>query len=278
MKENQNITGLLGCGWLGFPLATCLISKGYNVRASTTSPGKLGLMKQAGIDPYLVQFSFSETSPGLDRILDSDLLIISVPPGRRNQDGFEIYGKMISELCERIPRSRVRRVILISSTSVYPHSNGIVNEYSDIFPETASGKLMAGSEALLRAILPDMVILRLAGLVGPGRMPGKFFAGKTGIPGGLAPVNLIHGNDAVRLICSLIEDENARGVFNGCAPSHPGREEFYTLASQAERLPLPEFIPEKTAWKIVSSVRLAEELHFEFEVPSLMDWLKDQHA
>ncbi len=276
MEKNKKVISLLGCGWLGFPLAIDLISQGYILKASTTSSEKLELMKQSKIDPYLVQFSLSETPKDIDVMLDANVIVISVPPGRRDPDGPKIYKKMISELCERIPRSKIGQVILISSTSVYPEHNQVVDEFSDLSPTTESGILMAESEKMLKAVLPNIVILRLAGLIGPGRMPGKFFADKKGISGGLAPINLIHRKDAIRIIRRLIESENAYGVFNGCAPSHPSREEFYGLASQIEKLVPPQFISEMHAWKIVSSARLEEELNFKFEISSLMDWLRNQ--
>ena len=34
MKENK--IGVLGCGWLGFPLAKDLIKQGFKVKGSTT--------------------------------------------------------------------------------------------------------------------------------------------------------------------------------------------------------------------------------------------------
>jgi len=43
-------------------------------------------------------------------------------------------------------------------------------------------------------------VIRLAGLIGPGRNPARFFAGKTNIPNGNAPVNLIHLDDCIGFI------------------------------------------------------------------------------
>ncbi len=130
---------------------------------------------------------------------------------------------------------------------------------------------MADTELLFANQNVNMVSLRLAGLIGPGRMPGKFFAGKTQVPNGHAPVNLIHLNDAIGVIHRLVEDENASGVFNGCAPVHPTKKEFYSLAAQLEGLEKPGFLPEKTSWKVISSARL---LDYQFEYPSPMAWLR----
>ena len=45
---------LLGCGWLGIPLASSLVKKGFAVKGSTTSSDKLEILKSEGVIPYLI--------------------------------------------------------------------------------------------------------------------------------------------------------------------------------------------------------------------------------
>lgn len=276
--NEKSVISLLGCGWLGFPLAINLLSEGYRVKASTTTREKLKALDIAGIDPYLVQFSSSAPAPDLKKLLDAKTLIINIPPGRNNPDGLGNYRQMVRSVCGAIPDSDISRIILISSTSVYSDSNTTMTEKSDIAPDTDSGRLMAETEAVFANLPVKVIILRLAGLIGPQRMPGRFFAGKTEIPNGWAPVNLIHRNDVVRMIQQLIENKNASGIYNGCAPSHPSRSEFYTLAAEIENMEPPHFIPEKKHWKIIESMRVENELGFEFEFPSLMQFLQNSRS
>ncbi len=271
--SNKDTISLLGCGWLGFPLATRLISEGSHVRASTTSAAKLEVFKQAGIDPYLVQFSADGQFSELRKLFESETLIITIPPGRRDPSGFFNYQQMVKEVCNHLPGSKVARIIFISSTSVYPDCNAILDESSDVLPDTTSGKLIAETEALLSKQKVNLIVLRLSGLIGPGRMPGRFFAGKENIPNGLAPVNLVHLEDVIGIIRRLLSDHDATGIYNISAPSHPERAEFYTLAAKKEGLREPKFILEKERWKIVASRRVEKELNYEFRFPSLMDWI-----
>ena len=268
----------MGCGWLGFPLALNLISRGFQVKGSTTSQDKLAIFREAGIDPFLIQFSTSGNDPDLHDFLDADILIISVPPGRRSIDGIANYRKMAKTISDQLRISKVSKLIFISSTSVYPDSNSTLNEFSAIDPETESGMVIKETEALLSALDMQVILLRLSGLIGPKRMPGRFFAGKTHVPNGLAPVNMIHQQDVISLINCLIESETAKGVYIGCSPSHPSKEEFYTLAARAEQLEPPTFISEKLRWKLISSERTEKELNFTYKYPSLMDWLKQIHT
>jgi len=271
--NNKKVISLLGCGWLGFPLALNLISRGFNVKGSTTSPEKIPVLKASGIDPMLVQFDKSYPDPDLTKLLDGDILIVSVPPGRRNVDGPDNYKRMGEILTEQVPGSSISKIIFISSTSVYSDSNSVLTEISEISPQTASAKVIAEIEKSLLALPIQVIILRLAGLFGPGRSPGRFFSGKINIPNGLAPVNMIHQEEVVSLINSLIDSDSAKGIYIGSTPSHPTKEEFYSLAAHIDKLPEPDFIPEKLSWKIVNSERVENELGFSFKFPNLIDRL-----
>ena len=271
--NNKKVISLLGCGWLGFPLALNLISRGFNVKGSTTSPEKIPVLEASGIDPMLVQFDKSYPNPDLTKLLDGDILIVSVPPGRRTADGPDNYKRMGEILTEQVPGSSISKLIFISSTSVYSDSNSVLTEISEISPQTASAKAIAEIEKSLLALPIQVIILRLAGLFGPGRSPGRFFSGKTNIPNGLAPVNMIHQEEVVSLINSLIDSDSAKGIYIGSTPSHPTKEEFYTLAAHIDKLPEPDFIPEKLSWKIVNSERVENELGFSFKFPNLIDRL-----
>ena len=46
---------LLGCGWLGMPLAKKLIRHGALVKGSVTSESGLEVLKQEGIEPHLIE-------------------------------------------------------------------------------------------------------------------------------------------------------------------------------------------------------------------------------
>lgn len=271
--KNKEVINLLGCGWLGFPLALDLISRGFAVKGSTTSPEKLPVLKASGIDPILVQFDQSHPEPDLTKLLDGDILIVSVPPGRRNIEGPDNYKRMGEILTAQIPGSSISKLIFISSTSVFSDSNSVLTESSEISPQTASGKVIAEIEKSLLELPIQVIVLRLAGLFGPGRSPGRFFSGKSNIPNGLAPVNMIHQEEVIALINTLIDSDTAKGIYIGSTPSHPTKEEFYTLAARLDKLPEPDFIPEKLNWKIVNSERVENELGFSYKFPNLIDRL-----
>ena len=272
--SKQLVVSVVGCGWLGLPLAESLITSGYRIKGSTTSTDKLEALKNKGIDPYLVHFGEMRESNATG-VLDCDVLIIAIPPGSRTMHGANNYRKMADFFTTSIPHTRISKVILISSTAVYPETNSTAAEGDEARPETPAGILLKQVEDQFLAIVDkSVVILRLAGLVGPQRHPGRFFKGKKGIPNGLAPVNVIHRDDVIGIITKLLEDDHAAGVYNGCSPIHPSKASFYQLAATLAGEPLPEFVAEEGTWKIITGGRVVDELGYEFIHPNLEDWLR----
>ena len=75
---------ILGCGWLGFPLAKKLIEIGFEVKGSTTSESKLDILQSNNIEPFLLELSETKISECIsDFLYNSDIFIIDIPPGLR---------------------------------------------------------------------------------------------------------------------------------------------------------------------------------------------------
>ncbi len=264
---------IIGCGWLGLPLGENLKHIGYSVSGSTTSPGKIPLLLERGIDPYLVHFE-PEKFTVAQELLSCDVLIITIPPGTRRPGGTESYQQMAAYFQRKIPQSRIRKIILISSTGVYGDTNREVSEADRPETDSESGRLLLSVENKFSSIPgKSLSIVRPAGLVGPERHPGRFFRNKTDIPNGLTPVNMIHREDVIGIILKLVEQEEASGIFNACSLTHPPKQEFYHCAAKSLGLNAPQFIPEKTNWKIVLSNRVLNELEYQFKYPDLMRWV-----
>lgn len=254
---------ILGCGWYGFELAKLLVKKGVTVKGSTTSAEKLPLLAGAGIDAYLINLSAGKKiNPAF---FDCDVLWIAIPPKARTGNGDE-YLANIKQLIKQINTHAIKQVILISSTSVYGDCNMHVTELTTPNPDTTSGKVMLAAEELLTS-QPGFTttIIRFAGLIGPGRLPGRFFAGKTNVPNGAAPVNLIQLTDCLGVSETLLDKKAFGFVYNACSPQHPKRADFYTQAAISLGLEAPGFIEEKKSWKIVDSINVENILGYNYK-------------
>lgn len=242
---------------MGLALGKFLTQNGHSVKGSTTTPDKIQILNGAGVKAYHLAL------PDIIDISDffnSEVLITALPPSINN------YNLIIEWLIKEIITQKVSWVLFVSSTSVYPNSNEVVKEEdAENIVSTHSGVNLLEVEELFRSN-PHFktTILRFAGLYGPGREPGRFLAGKKNLKGPAIPVNLIHLDDCVGIIHSIIENGIKEEVFNACAPEHPTRKDFYTKACHALGLEPPEFSTEPAPYKQVNSDKLIKALDYQF--------------
>src|SRR5688500_17495328 len=130
MHQGSKIS-ILGCGWLGLPLASRFIREGYQVKGSTTSPSRLPLLAERGIIPSLINLQDAATLQELPAFVEADVLIVSFPPGLRAGKG-QVYLEQIKTLAGVLRQAPAARILFISSTSVYPNLNRMVTEADDI--------------------------------------------------------------------------------------------------------------------------------------------------
>ncbi len=259
---------ILGCGWLGLPLAESLIRAGYKVKGSTRTKEDLNRLEQRGITPSLLELNPELSGDDPDSFFDSNILIINFPPERRD-DIVSYHELQAVSLIERIKSSPVDRVIFVSSTSVYPDLSREVTEEDTEEPTKASGKALIRFESLLNNSAEfKTTVLRFAGLIGYDRMPGRFLAGKKDVSNGDAPVNLIHRDDCVDIIAKIIEQDIWGETFNACSDVHPTRKDYYERAARKLGLTPPEFIEQDNySYKIINSDKMKKRLSYNFKYP-----------
>jgi len=281
---------ILGCGWLGLPLAKALIENKFLVKGSTTSIPKLSVLENAGIIPFLIvltpnsNFQSStnnlveeeEKTENLTAFLENaKILIIDIPPKLRGSEK-ENFVLKIKNIIPAIEKSTVENVIFISSTSVYGENNLLVTEETALNPDTESGKQLMETEQLLQSNTNfKTTILRFGGLIGEDRHPVHFLAGRTHIENPNAPINLIHQEDCIGIIMAIIDQIqikcwNRNEVFNAVTPFHPSRKEYYTQKAIELNLALPEFnLENSTFGKTILSNKTGAFLGYAFKKPKL---------
>lgn len=260
---------ILGCGWYGLPLAKTLLTRGKTVRGSTTDNGKIPILQKQGIEPFLIDLN-EDITPYESDFFNSQILIITIPPGRNTGD---TYVQKIEKIKKAAQKGNVTQLIFISSTSVYGDHRRNVDESTHPDPITNSGKAMLLAENMLREGTFKTTVLRFGGLVGPERDPGHFFAGKTQIPNGKAPVNLVHLDDCIGITLSVINQKAFGHIFNVVAPHHPEKQEFYTKATQNAGIEKPDFLNELKDWKKVSTSNIPGLLQYEYKINNWTTWL-----
>lgn len=278
----QKNISILGCGWLGLPLATALIENNFSVKGSTTSENKLSVLEENKIQPFFIILSGVEGSLNENEIIgnidafleNSDVLIIDIPPKLRG-NATENFVAKIKTLIPFIEKSSVTKVLFVSSTSVYADDLSTalkVTEDTIPNPDTESGKQLLEAEKLLQKNINfETIILRFGGLIGEDRHPIKFLAGRENLDNPEGVINLIHQKDCIGIILMILRQaQNDKLVwnetFNAVAPYHPTREEYYTQKAVELGLVIPTFNKEKpSVGKVISSEKLMEVLDYTFK-------------
>jgi nucleoside-diphosphate-sugar epimerase len=272
---SQETVSIIGCGWIGLPLAERLVSAGHRVKGSATSAEKVILLRQKGVDASQLQLN-PEPIGNLSTLLQADTLLIDIPP-KAARMGDDFHPKQIRYLVDSIQRSPIKHVIYVSSTSVYSELNRVVTETDVTEPEQSSAPALVITELLVQELEPDrsVTILRCGGLMGYDRIPGKYIAGKT-VDSGAVSVNYLHRDDAVGILNALILQKPS-GVFNAVAPLHPTREAIYRKSCADFGYALPTFVePAKPIdYKIISPEKLLNAIQYTFQYSDpLLFWYK----
>jgi nucleoside-diphosphate-sugar epimerase len=249
MEKNSRL-GILGCGWLGKELAIGLVKDGFLVKGSTTREEKLSELQGLGIESFAFRLN-QLTKESID-FFKVDTLIIAITSK-------DIHGYM--HLVKIIEASPISRVIFISSTSVYGKVDGEHTEESPVIKSPLSE-----IEKVFIASTVPTTIVRFGGLVGYDRQPGKFFSGRT-IPNPGGVVNLIHRDDCLLAIRTLLDKGITNEIFNVCASEHPQRGEFYQQATADLGLDPAKITPtEDTVTSMVNSDKLEAHTGLRFDL------------
>lgn len=249
---------ILGCGWLGLPLAVELLKSGYQVNGSATSIEKRNTLIDTGINSFILDLDSFENN--LNDFLNVDELIITIPPRLKN------HIKTFKSLIAKIESSPIKRVTYTSSISVYGNATGIITEETETNPTRASViQITEIEQLLLNNTKFNTNIIRLGGLIGPNRHPAYHLSGKI-IKSPNELINLIHLEDCVAVIEQLLKTNISNEVFNLVNPYHPKKGVYYSKYCEYLNLTLPIINNNpKPLIKEVSSRKICDSLNYIFK-------------
>lgn len=269
MKAQAQKIGVVGAGWLGLPLGAALSRSGHTVYGSTTRKERFPLLRQEGLVPFLLELA-EQPAGDVETLAGLDVLIVNVPPSTaRRYDGLN-HLQQLDRLTRAITKAGIKKVLYISTTSVYPDESREMREQDAAYVVSRhSGQVPLQFEDCFREASDfESTIIRFGGLFGPERHPGYFFKRRREVSHGGAPVNMIAQQDCIGIIQKVIETQTWGETFNACAPEHPSKRTFYTTASQQVGTELPIFLDEATSGKWINSDKLRDLLKYEFRYPN----------
>jgi nucleoside-diphosphate-sugar epimerase len=272
-------TGLiLGCGYLGARVASIWRRQSRHVFAATRNAAHL----PPDVEPILcdvLQPASLRTLPQVETVL------YAIGFDRASGAAMRaVYVDGLTNALAHLPAPK--RFIYVSSSSVYGQTDGgWVDESSATEPQEVSGQVVLEAEAVLRAKLPGAVILRFAGIYGPGRLlrRHRIDHGEPIVGDADKWLSLIHVEDGARVVIAAEQRGRAGRVYNVCDDHPVRRRYFYATLARVLGAPEPRFVPppadqptppHEKAHRRINNRRMKEELQAELRYPDYEQGLR----
>lgn len=275
---------IFGCGYLGQRVARRWRDAGCDVFVATRSDDKAERFRVDGYRPIVADLMQPASLADLP-VAETVLYAVGYDPASA-VSRHALYVDGLKHVLAALPPD-IGKFIYVSSTGVYGQTNGEwVDEQSPCQPVREGGQACLAAERALAAhsVGASAIVLRMAGLYGPGRIPNAT-AIRRGEPIAAAStghLNLIHVDDAAGIV--LAAEERARPPRTYVvSDGHPvERREYYEELARQLAADAPRFVApaadapaaqRAAASKRINNARLMAELGVSLAYPSFREGL-----
>ena len=274
---------IVGCGYVGLPLGVELVQQGHAVFGLRRSAAAEAQLLAAGITPLSGDVTRPETLATLPH--DFDWVVNCVASGGGDAADYrQIYLHGTANLLAWLAPYPPKKFVYTSSTGVYGQNDGsTVKETSPTEPEAETARVLVETEKLLLAAFASQrlpaVILRVAGIYGPGRGYAfkQFLKNEARIEGdGSRVMNMIHRDDLIGCIIAALKNGRPGEIYNVVDDEPVTQTHFFDwLAATLGKNPPPS-VPENpeatrkrgVTNKRVSNRKLKMEIGWPFRHPN----------
>ena len=197
--------GILGLGFLGKILASDFADINESWGTWNKNPPPESALK-------VLKFDWSSETSWNTLPEVPETIVLTIPPLLNDPEAEKVrlnqWGKWM-----RKNRPKIKRMIYISSTGVFPKRNGLWHEDSEFEPDTNSGKLRLITEKTLGSFF-KLHVVRPGGIYGYGRgIDVRLKSGKH-IPVSGSPVHRIHVKDLAGIVFHLLKNPDSPRCIN----------------------------------------------------------------
>lgn len=266
---------IVGCGYLGERVGSIWRDAGDEVYATTRGP-RADALSRVGLRPLILDVTRGSALVDLPEV---ETVVFAVGRDKRSSATMlDIHTTGLRVVLDALPAS-TGRVIYVSSTGVYGQDAGEwVDEESECEPMTEGGQACVLGERLFLAHARgrDAVVLRLAGLYGPGRVP-RLAGVAAGTPIARSPdayLNLIHLEDAAGAVVSAADSgPTARRTYVVSDGNPPTLGEYTARLATQLGVASPRFEGGSGRGKRVRNTKAVQELGVRLTYPSYREGL-----
>jgi nucleoside-diphosphate-sugar epimerase len=248
---------IAGCGDLGERVARLLLAQGDEVHALRRRPPG----NEDGIRWLAADLACPETLADLPHGI-TRLIFLPAPDARQADVYRAVFVDGLRNVLDALDLASLQRVLFVSSSAVYgEHGEAWVDETTPPAPLGFNGRVLREAELALQAYPCDSIVLRLAGLYGPGRLQliDRLRAGQASAPRQLRHwANRIHVDDAAAAIVHLLTLRDHQALYVGADDTPLPLDVLYDgLAALAGATKVPDgSAPAGVGSKRLSNARL----------------------
>jgi nucleoside-diphosphate-sugar epimerase len=229
--------GIIGAGWLGKAFAKSLVEQYRHVWVTCRTDFASEALRLLTLN--VETFHLGQDIQSLNLYQQCDCYLVNIPFSKRTASQRE-YQQDMEQVFSGLLQDSAKRLIFISTTSVYGNKSQIVDIDTELTPETVSAKVHVHLEAYLTRHWPKQVaIVRLAGLAGEDRHPITALCKKGEVNKANWPVNLVYRDDVISALQAVIDHSLWGQCFVLSSLEHPSKAEYYRWAAEQLNLPVP---------------------------------------
>lgn len=249
---------IVGCGEIGLRVARLAMEQQVGVSALVRSAEAAGMLVADGIAAVQGDLDNSSSLHGMPT-RDAIIFYFAPPPG-----GGVIDPRMRSFCAAIPPGSEPRKVVYISTSGVYGDcGSAVVTEDTPVNPQTTRAVRRLDAETVLRAWGAErgvaVVILRVTGIYGPGRLPlSQLASGHPVLEERLSPqTNRIHAADLARVCMAAAERGEDGEIFNVSDGQSSTMTSYFNAVADALGFPRPRQIGMEEARRVMTPLMLS---------------------
>lgn len=258
---------IAGCGDLGERVARLLLARGDEVYALRRRPPGQG----DGIHWLAADLAIPQTLVALPAGI-TKMVFTPAPDARQPALYRSVFLDGLRNMLQAVDAATLQRVLFVSSSAVYGEQGGEwVDEATPPAPPGFNGQALLEAERALSRHQVDSIVLRLAGLYGPGRLQliDRLRLGQASAP--RQPrhwANRIHVEDAAAATVHLLDLKEHQSLYVGVDDTPLPLDALYDeLAALAGAPPVPAGpAPAGVGSKRLSNARLKAS-GFQFRWP-----------